>query len=78
MLQKREKVIYGVKYSTNKKSQNFGIHVPCPVEESYDLYKVNNNMLWRDVITKYVNNGKVAFDFQYDDQKFEPGREHME
>jgi hypothetical protein len=68
-LRKRDRIIAAVKARPRKITHKYGCEIPSTVREAYAIDKKNNNNLWRDAITKEMENLKVAFDILPHGQK---------
>ena len=49
-----------VKSRIKKRTHKFGIELPGPVHEAYEINNKNENHFWRDAIIKEMKNNRVA------------------
>ena len=73
ILRKRDRVISGMIARVKKVTHKYGVELPTTVQEAFDLDKKNGNTLWRDALTKEMENLKVAFDILERGQAPPPG-----
>ena len=60
-LRNRDKIISAVNARLKRTTHEYGVAVPCSVEEAYALDTKNGNNLWRDALDKEMSNLWVAF-----------------
>ena len=81
MLKKRDRIIVSIrKWQTRylKKSQEFSIDYPEPVEQALALDAKNGNTLWVDAIFKEMEHVSLAFDVLPDGKSVPVGHQIMQ
>jgi hypothetical protein len=61
-LRKRDRLIAAINARPKRVTHKYGCAIPATVEQAYAIDNKNGNSLWRDAITKEMENLKVAFD----------------
>ena len=62
MIKKRNKIISAVASRVHIKNMKYGMKIPTSITEAYVIDKENGNTLWRDAITRKMDNVSVAFE----------------
>ena len=71
-LKKQQHIISAVQQRVRKNTHKYGIKVPKTIEEAYTLDKANGNNLWRNAITKEMQNVSVAFEILEKEEELPP------
>ena len=81
VLKKRDRIIVSVRKQQNRyleKSHKFGIELHKTVEQANVLNAKNDNNLWTEVISKEMENVKVAFEVLPDGKSVPIGHQFMQ
>ena len=71
----RDNTMYAVASQVKIKNVKIGIRIPASIIEAYKLDRYNANTIWRDAISRYMENVSIAFNVLEDGKK--PSAAHI-
>ena len=66
-------MIVAVNSRVRKSSHKYGIQIPTSVEDAKNIDRNNGTTLWKDAISKEMNNVGIVFNILQEDESLPPG-----
>ena len=73
VMRKRDRIISTVNSRVKKVTHKYSVAIPNSVEDCFKLDKSNGKSLWRDALSREMNNLRVPFDILEDKRSLPPG-----